>query len=345
MLLAGTAFGADAVGDAPLAPAAPIVEKPFNPASNDLPGDQPTPQHVWIPGHWRWLEGAYVWEAGRWEVPPTPTVAWNPPQWRPQGSGYILSEGFWDEVPPAPPANQEALAPTEIVVTEPPPAPRREFITERPMGTHVWIPGYWLWRDGRYAWVGGQWTAAPRPNAMWVQPRWELRGRGYVFTPGYWRDQYVATPPPAVPQFEPPQPVATQPAPQPQVVYRPQAPQPQQPQPQQQVVYAPQPPQQQPQQQVVYAPQPPQQVIVAAPPPPQQVIVMVAPPQPRREVVYARPSPYHVWVPGYWAWHDRRHVWIAGHYQLPPRGYREWHNPRWERRGGSHVFIEGRWGR
>jgi hypothetical protein len=38
-------------------------------------------------------------------------------------------------------------------------------------------------------------------------------------------------------------------------------------------------------------------------------------------------------------------VWIAGHWMLPPRGYSRWVEPRWERRGGSYILIEGHWGR
>lgn len=286
-------LAATAVSNAPTVAPAPIVDKPLTPAANDTPGDQPTPQHAWIPGHWRWSEGAYVWESGHWEIPPAPTVVWHAPEWRQQGSGYVLREGFWDEAPPA--STQTTVAapavqspPPEIVVTAPPPPPQREVIYERPSGTHVWVPGYWAWRGNRHVWVSGHWTTPPRHNLVWVPARWEMRGHRYVFVQGYWRDAVGITPPPPVVQ---------------------------------------------------------QQVVLASPPPPPQVVVVAAPPQPRVEVVYARPSPNHIWVPGYWAWRHGRHVWIAGHYETPPRGYRSWEEPRWERHGGSYVFIEGRWGR
>lgn len=291
-------FAVSTVNDAPTAAPAPIVDQPLTPAANDSPGEQPTPQHTWVPGHWRWLEGAYVWEAGRWEVPPAANVAWNPPQWQQQGNGYVLREGYWDEAPPpapAMPANEG-----EIATAEPPPPPKREPIAERPMGMTVWLPGYWTWREGRHVWVAGYWTNPPRRNAQWVQARWEQRAPNrYVFISGYWRDNAVPTPMP-----EPAAPVAMVPT------------------------------------------TPPPQVVVTAPtPPPQQVIVLAPPPSPRHEVIYGRPSPYHVWVPGYWAWRSGRHVWMAGHWEQPPRGYRSWREPRWERRGGSHIFIEGQWSR
>src|SRR5262249_12509825 len=119
-------------------------------------------------------------------------------------------------------------------------------------------------------------------TAVWVQPRWEMRGGRYVFVEGYWRDAVmapVAMPAPAV--------VVTQP--------------------------------------------PAQEVVVAAPPPP------------RQEVIYARPGAGYVWIPGFWAWRGVRHVWFTGHYELP-RGVRvAWVERRWDRGGGTYVFIEGHW--
>ena len=39
----------------------------------------------------------------------------------------------------------------------------------------------------RYVWTAGRWDRPPRPGAVWVEPRWEPRGNGYVFIEGYWR--------------------------------------------------------------------------------------------------------------------------------------------------------------
>lgn len=287
---AASTFAANAIPNAPTLPPAPIVEKPLTPVTNDAPDEQPSTQHVWVPGHWRWHEGAYVWEAGRWEVPPAANVAWHAPEWQHQGNGYVLREGYWAEPVPQPtqvvsaPATQSAAE--VIAVTAPPPPPQREVIYERPSGAHVWVPGYWTWRGGRHVWIAGHWITPPRANVVWVPARWEVRGGRYFLIEGFWRDAgiVVATPPPAPPQ------------------------------------------------QVVVAPSQPQQIVVVAPPPPV-----------RREVVYARPSRNHVWVPGYWSWNHGRHVWIAGHYVVPPRGRARWVEPRWERRGGSYVLIEGHW--
>ena len=280
---------ANPVGNAPRVSLAPMVDAPLAPAVSDTPGEQPSAEHDWVPGHWRWSEGAYVWESGRWEIPPTPNVTWHAPQWRKEANGFVLIEGFWDEAPAVPttvvraaPA-QPAPAPQEIYSTTPPPPPQREIIYARPSPMHVWIGGHWGFRAGRHVWIGGRWDAPPRSNVIWVGPRWEHRGGRYVFVDGYWRDVVVRTHSP--------------------------------------------------------------QVVVASPHSPGlEIVVGSPPPPPRREVVYGRPGRDHVWVNGYWAWRGGRHVWIAGHYEMPPRGHRTWIEPRWERRGGSHIFIEGRWG-
>src|SRR5688572_9537567 len=92
---AAGSFAATAVPTAATIPPAPVIDKPLTPATSDAPSEQPTPQHAWVPGHWRWHEGAYVWESGRWEIPPAPNLVWNPPQWQQQANGYVLREGFW----------------------------------------------------------------------------------------------------------------------------------------------------------------------------------------------------------------------------------------------------------
>lgn len=83
-----------------------------------------------------------------------------------------------------------------------------------------------------------------------------------------------------------------------------------------------------------------------APPPgpaPREVVVVREPPPPRREVIPARPPPGMIWVGGYWSWHGDRHIWVAGHFERPPRPQAVWVQPRWERRGGGYIFIEGSW--
>jgi hypothetical protein len=189
-----------AVADAPAVSPAPIVDKPLQPAvAQEVPEEQPSAQHVWVPGHWRWLDGNYSWVSAHWELPPVPGAVWVEPRWEAKANGYVLVEGFWQDAQPAP-AAAPAAQQDAIVATEPPPPPQREMILERPSPVAVWIPGYWSWRGNRHVWIGGHWEQPPRERAVWVAPRWEQRGNGYVLIQGFWRDVGVSvavtTPPP-----------------------------------------------------------------------------------------------------------------------------------------------------
>lgn len=283
---AANVFAANAVGNAPTVPPAPVVEKPLAPAANDAPGDQPSTQHVWVPGHWRWNEGAYVWETGRWEVPPAPNVAWFAPEWQQQNNGYVLREGYWAEPTPQParvvsaPAGQ-APAPVEISAAVPPPPPQREVIYERPGGAHVWVPGYWTWRGGRHEWVAGHWIVPPRQNVAWVPARWEVRNGRYYLIEGYWRDAgvVISAPPPASP----------------------------------------------PPQQVVVAPPPQQQIVVVAPPPPIRQEVVYARPSKNHVWVPGFWSWSHgryVWIAGHYALPPRgRERWVEPRWEHRGNNY------------------------
>lgn len=75
---------------------------------------------------------------------------------------------------------------TTIYVTQAPPAMQQEVIIARPSTSHVWVPGYWTWRNQRYEWMAGHWGLPPRSNATWVAPRWEREDNSYRFYEGYW---------------------------------------------------------------------------------------------------------------------------------------------------------------
>jgi hypothetical protein len=85
--------------------------------------------------------------------------------------------------PPAPtPPTHEV-----IVVNQAPPPPRPDTVAPQPSPEHVWIAGYWAWRDNQQQWVPGHWEIPPRPGATWIPARWEQRGSEYVFIEGYWQ--------------------------------------------------------------------------------------------------------------------------------------------------------------
>jgi hypothetical protein len=73
-----------------------------------------------------------------------------------------------------------------IVVTQAPPAMQQDVVLAQPTPQHVWIAGYWTWRDQRYEWMAGHWELPPSPSSVWVAPRWQQQGDAYRFYEGYW---------------------------------------------------------------------------------------------------------------------------------------------------------------
>lgn len=67
-----------------------------------------------------------------------------------------------------------------------------------------------------------------------------------------------------------------------------------------------------------------------------------APPPPRRERIPRPPYRGAVWVPGHWAWQNRRYVWVSGRYIRPQPG-RHWTAGRWKQNQGNWVYTPGRW--
>ncbi len=192
--LFGSAAGLLAAGtipDAPLMDPAPLLDKPLPPSTTDSVEDQPTPQHVYVSGHWTWKDGAYTWVSGAWELPPSNSAEWVAPRWEKKDNGYALKEGYWQEGGAETAATEDSA--TTLVIEEAPPPPEREVIIARPSPSHVWIGGYWGFQAGRHVWISGRWDLPPRPDVVWVAPRWERHrhGRGYVFVSGCWRDVHV----------------------------------------------------------------------------------------------------------------------------------------------------------
>lgn len=73
------------------------------------------------------------------------------------------------------------------------------------------------------------------------------------------------------------------------------------------------------------------------------VVIGVPPPVPMVEVVpVVRPG--YVWVPGYWAWHGDRHIWVRGRYVLERPGY-VWVPDRWVQSGPQWHLHRGYWDR
>lgn len=72
------------------------------------------------------------------------------------------------------------------VVTQAPPTPQQDVVSAQPSPKHVWLAGYWTWRNDQYQWMAGHWELPPNVNSTWVAPRWEQQGNSYKFYEGYW---------------------------------------------------------------------------------------------------------------------------------------------------------------
>lgn len=157
------------------------------PEARTLP---PTPDYVWVEGHYTWQNQQWVWVPAAWVQPPQPGAVWVVPRW--DAATQSWTEGYWQVTQtqpntPPPPVVVAAPAGPTVVITTPPPPPRREHRGYRPGRGYVWIDGYWALRHGHHVWVPGYWTRPPHGHGHWVAPRWEHRGGSYVFIEGFWR--------------------------------------------------------------------------------------------------------------------------------------------------------------
>ncbi|HEY4299229.1 MAG TPA: hypothetical protein VGM73_00045 [Candidatus Didemnitutus sp.] len=89
------------------------------------------------------------------------------------------------------PATTTTLANGTVILTQAPPVSTQPQVIvarpPRPSSDHIWIDGYWTWRDDRYEWVNAHWEAPPSSGSEWITPRWEQRSDGnYNFIEGHW---------------------------------------------------------------------------------------------------------------------------------------------------------------
>ncbi|HEY4330410.1 MAG TPA: hypothetical protein VGN88_11795 [Phycisphaerae bacterium] len=87
---------------------------------------------------------------------------------------------------PAPVVVEERPAQEVIIHRDPPPVRVERVGVLRP--GEIWVKGYYQPRGEEWVWVGGHAERPPRPNAVWVEPRYEHRPTGEVHvTLGFWR--------------------------------------------------------------------------------------------------------------------------------------------------------------
>jgi WXXGXW repeat (2 copies) len=154
-----------------------IKQKPPEPIA-EVPADQrPAGANVhWIPGYWQWDSDRnnYLWVTGAWRNMPEGRH-WVVGYWAPVQGGYYWVSGHWA-------AQQEQ---DFQFVSQRPPAPREEAMSNPPDDHSFYIPGSWFLASEGYQWRPGYWTEM-QEGRVWQPARYQWTPQGYVFTSGYW---------------------------------------------------------------------------------------------------------------------------------------------------------------
>ena len=131
---------------------------------------------AWIPGYWGWDDERhdFLWVSGIWRDLP-PGRQWVPGYWGQSVQGFQWTSGYW----------ADAKASEVEFLPEPPGTVESGPNVAPPSPDSTWLPGCWVWRQGRYAWRPGFWAAA-QPNWNWVPAHYLWAPRGYVYVDGYW---------------------------------------------------------------------------------------------------------------------------------------------------------------
>src|SRR5205085_2429652 len=116
------------------------------------------------------------------EPPPVPG-----PEGEVQGRGPV-HEGFAQPGngagQPGPLAPQQPPEPIPYLQAPPESIDRGPSVPAPEVGSS-YVPGIWLFEDGRCLWRPGFWSA-PRPGFVYTPPRYVWTPRGYVYVAGFW---------------------------------------------------------------------------------------------------------------------------------------------------------------
>ncbi|MCP4574978.1 MAG: hypothetical protein GY846_01635 [Deltaproteobacteria bacterium] len=154
-----------------------IVSKAPPDLIDEIPPEQkPEGDVEWIPGYWAWDDDRndFIWLSGIWRVIP-PDRQWIPGYWVRSEVGFQWISGYWA------PQNESVTA----YLPEPPESVEVGPNVSSPSRDYGWIPGCWVWVNGRYAWRPGYWSVM-RPDWVWVPAHYLWTPRGYIFVGGYW---------------------------------------------------------------------------------------------------------------------------------------------------------------
>jgi hypothetical protein len=162
-------------------PTLKIAKEPPKALDELPPEEKPEGNVIWIGGYWSWDDDRkdFLWVSGTWRKPP-PNKQWVPGYWKPEGEEFQWVAGFWTDLPKV-----DAPAQEVTYLPEPPKPPVIAAPGVAPSADTFYVPGYWVWNDGRYRWRDGYW-ARVQPNFVWVPAHYQWTPGGYVFVTGYW---------------------------------------------------------------------------------------------------------------------------------------------------------------
>jgi hypothetical protein len=208
-----------------VAPPAPIVETiPVAPSPRHVWTQghwQWSPaqgRHIWAPGYYQlparpgqiWVHARWVNQGGEWVYAPghwgygrpvyqqpvyqQPQPVYQQPVYEQPQPVYQQPQPVYQQPQPVyeqpqpvyqpQPEVYQASQPIEVEAAPPP--PQIEVIPAAPSPNHLWIAGYWGWRDGRHFWYPGRYELR-RPGLSWQAPAWGRYGRYWRYSPGRWR--------------------------------------------------------------------------------------------------------------------------------------------------------------
>jgi hypothetical protein len=166
----------------PAAVEVPVVASPtyiaVPPPQQEVMSESPSPQYVWVSGHWNRTPDSWSWSAGQWVQPPFSNAYWIPGYWQHQGGQYVWETAHWAAT------DQGVIA--EKPVTAPP--VYEEVQPAAPVGSQglVWQPGHWEWRGGWF-WIAGTYIQTTIANTVWVPGQWVTGADGlWRWSPAHW---------------------------------------------------------------------------------------------------------------------------------------------------------------
>jgi len=142
--LAATAIAVAAISVALSNPPPVVVEAEYY-------DDGVRPGSVWVNGHYAFVDGQWLWQAGYWQEA-RPGYIWVQGAWTAQGDQYVWADGYW--APPRP--------------------------------GYVYIDGYWDDRGSGYVWLPGRWEVE-RPGYVFVGGQWSTYNGRRTWTRGGWQ--------------------------------------------------------------------------------------------------------------------------------------------------------------